>query len=117
VAEIAIEGKKVEMGMMKEATKRAMERTFVDNIAWVLKSRPMFAMVAFPIAAGIGLLIGYMFFQLLMTLIASDIGKSLGIDEQSANYIMWIIGVIVFIVVLLIMWNRMGKVATTGGKK
>lgn len=118
VAKAELETEISKKHLTTQAVKEAMKRTMFDNVKWVLGSRPMMALVAFPIAAGIGMLVGYVIFQTLMSMIASDIGKSLGVDEQTANYIMWIIGVIVFIVALVLLWNYMGKAdyAKGGGK-
>jgi hypothetical protein len=103
----SIGARKAEMGLTEVATRRAIARTPWDNVKFVVGSKPFVAIIAFPIALGVGYLIS----QAIANAIKSSVAKSLNIDETTANYIVWIVGIVVTIVVLFFVWNHMGKVA------
>ena len=78
---------------------------FFDGVLWTITSKPI--VVAATGIAAIGVI--YVVGKALAQWIVKDIAKTLGISEESAGWLIYGIVSIIVLVVLFIIWNRIGK--------
>jgi len=97
--------KPVEVPKTPEVPKTNYKGRFFDGIMWTITSKPI--VVAATGIAAIGVI--YVVGKALAQWIVKDIAKTLGISEESAGWLIYGIVSIIVLVVLFIIWNRIGK--------